>query len=100
MIKTPNETCDKCGMEIEVPDYDETQPISKYFPKWQRAILKHAWQHHHGDFPQVLKSFTQFIKWLRTPEGKQWNRKQGHWRAKTLNGFVTLYCRSKNEATP
>jgi len=93
-MKIKNETCDKCGMEIEVPDYDETQPMSGYFPKWQRAVLKHAWQYHRVDFPPQFKSFTQFIKWLPTPEGKVWNRQQGHWRDRMLNGFVTLYCRS------
>ena len=92
MIKIKNEICGKCGMEIEIPDYDETRPISEYFPKWERAVLKHGWQHHRGDFPPEFKSFTQFMKWLRTPEGKAWNRKQGFWGIKTLNGCVTIYC--------
>ena len=95
MVKVKNHICSKCGMEIELPDFDETKPISEYFPKWERAVLKHGWQHHHEDFPPQFKSFTQFMKWLVTPEGKQWNRKQGLWRIKTLNGFVSLYCRSK-----
>jgi hypothetical protein len=64
-------------MAIEVPDYDETRPISEYFPKWERAVLKHGWQCHRDDFPPQLKSFTQFMKWIRTPEGKEWNHKQG-----------------------
>jgi len=96
MIKVKNDICDRCGMEIEVPDFDETRPMSVYFSKWERAILKHAWQHHREEFPQNLKSLTQFMKWLRTPEGKQWNRRQGMWRIKGLNGFVTLFCKSED----
>ena len=92
-MKLKNHICTKCGMEIELPDFDETQPISEYFPKWERAVLKHGWEHHREDFPPQFKSFSQFMKWLGTPEGKQWNRKQGKWRNKILNGFVTIYCR-------
>jgi len=91
-VKIKNHICTKCGMEIELPDFDETRPISEYFPKWERAVLKHGWQHHPEDFPPQFKSFNQFMKWLVTPEGKQWNRQQGKWRHKTLNGFVTIYC--------
>ena len=97
MIKVKSHICTKCGMEVELPDFDETKPVSEYFKKWERAILKHAWEHHHEDFPPEIKSFTQFMKWLVTPEGKQWNRQQGHWRNKILGGFVTLYCRRKDE---
>ena len=92
-MKIKNETCNKCGIDIETPDYDETRPISEYFPKWERALLKHGWQHHRSDFPPEFKSFTKFMKWSSTPDGKEWNRKQGRWRNKVLNGFVTLYCR-------
>ncbi len=100
-MKPKSEFCDKCGMEFELPDVDETKPMSQYWPKYQRAILKHAWQHHREDFPPQFKSFTKFMTWLKTPEGKGWNRKQGHWRNKVLNGFVTLYCRKENgHATP
>ena len=76
-MKLKDHICTKCGMAIEVPDYDETRPISEYFPKWERAVLKHGWQCHRDDFPPQLKSFTQFMKWIRTPEGKEWNQKQG-----------------------
>ena len=76
-MKIKNETCDKCGMKIEVPDCDETRPISEYLPRWERAVLKHGWDCHREDFPHQFKSFTQFMKWVRTPEGKKWNRKQG-----------------------
>ncbi len=96
-MKIKNETCDKCGMAVELPDFDETRPISEYFPKWERAVLKHDWHHHRKDFPPEFKSFIKFMKWLTTPEGKQWNRQQGKWRNKLLNGFVTLYCRRENE---
>ena len=96
-MKIKNEPCSKCGVEIEVPDYDETRPISEYFPKWERAVLKHGWQHHRSDFPPQLKAFSQFMKWLMTPEGKQWNRQQGKWRMKHLSGFVNLFSRRENE---
>jgi len=101
-MKLKNHICTKCGMEIELPDFDETQPISEYFPKWERAVLKHGWDRHREDFPPQFKSFSQFMKWLGTPEGKQWNRKQGKWRNKILNGFVTIYCRGVEDepATP
>ncbi|MBA7713730.1 hypothetical protein ES703_122740 [subsurface metagenome] len=75
-MKIKNETCDKCGMEFEVPEFDEERPVSEYFPKWDRAVLKHGWQHHHSDFPPQFRSFTRFMKWLTTPEGKQWNRRE------------------------
>ena len=97
MVKVKNHVCSKCNMEVEVPDFDETKPMSEYWPKWERAVLKHAWQQHRKDFPPQLKSFSQFMTWLKTPEGKGWNRKQGHWRNKILNGFVTLYCRKNDE---
>ena len=101
MIKVKNHICTKCGTEIELPDFDETQPISEYFPKWERTVLKHAWEHHPEDFPPGFKSFSQFMKWLGTPEGKGWNCKQGRWRSKILSGSATLYCRRENEpATP
>jgi hypothetical protein len=77
MIKVKNHICSKCGLPIEVPDYDETRPISEYFPKWERTILKHGWQYHREDFPPQFKSFTRFMKWVRSPEGKEWNQKQG-----------------------
>ena len=96
MMRIKNETCSKCGMELELPDYDETKPISEYFPRWERAVLKHGWQHHREDFPSQFKSFTEFMKWLRTPEGKGWNRKQGKWRNKILNGFVTIFVRKED----
>ena len=97
-MKIKNETCDKCGMEIKVPEYDVTRPMSEYFPKWERAVLKHGWQHHREDFPPEFKSFTQFMKWLRTREGKHWNRQQGKWRMRLLNGFVTLFRSREYEA--
>jgi len=97
VIKVKNHTCTKCGMEIELPDFDEMEPISEYFPKWERTVLKHAWQHHHEDLPTQFKSFTKFMVWLGTPDGKGWNRLQGKWRNKILNGFVTIYCRKKDE---
>jgi len=75
-MKVKNHICSKCGMPIELPDFDETQPFYEYVPKIDRAILKHAWQYHRDDFPPQFKSFTQFMKWVRTPEGKEWNRKQ------------------------
>lgn len=37
MIKVKNDICDKCGMEIDVPDYDETRPMSGFFKKYERA---------------------------------------------------------------
>ena len=79
----------------DTPSLDEARPVSEYFPKWERAVLKYGWQHHRADFPPQFKSFTQFMKWLTSPEGKQWNRKQGKWRNKVLNGFVTLFSRGK-----
>ena len=97
-MKLKNHICSKCGMEIELPDFDaETQPISEYFPKWERTVLKHGWQHHREDFPPQFKYFSRFMNWLRTPEGKGWNRQQGKWRNKILNGFVTMYCRVNDE---
>ena len=64
-------------MEVELPEFDETRPVYEYLPKWRRAIFKHAWQCHHADFPPQFTSLTQFMKWLRTPEGKEWDSKQG-----------------------
>jgi len=75
-MKTKNHICTKCGMEIELPDFNETRPISEYFPKSERAVLKHGWQHHREDFPPQFKSLNQFMKWFRTPEGKEWGGKQ------------------------
>ena len=97
MIKVKNHICSKCSMEVEVPDFDDTRPISEYFPKWERAVLKHGWQYHRDDFPPQFKSFTKFMRWLRTPEGKEWNRKQDHWSHQILSNFVTIYCRRENE---
>ncbi|MBA7483034.1 hypothetical protein ES705_42160 [subsurface metagenome] len=97
MIKVKNHICTKCRMEVELPDFDETRPVSEYFPKWERAVLKHGWQHHREDFPPQFKSFSKLMKWLITPEGKLWNRQQGKWRNKILNGLVTTYCRIENE---
>ncbi len=91
MTKVKNHICDKCGMAIKVPDFDETQPMDKYWLKWERALLKHGWQCHREEFPLEFKSFTQFLKWFRSPEGKAWNRQQGMWRRRLLNGFVTLF---------
>ena len=100
-MKLKNHICTKCGMEIELPEFDEAQPISEYFPKWERTVLKHGWKYHHEDFPPQFKSFAKFMNWLVTPEGKQWNRLQGKWRNKILNGFVTVYCRGvEDEPTP
>ncbi|MBA7567358.1 hypothetical protein ES708_09069 [subsurface metagenome] len=69
-MKVRNDICDKCGMEIEVPDYDVRQPFYDYRPKLERAIFEHAWQCHREDFPPQFKSLTQFLKWLRTPQGQ------------------------------
>ena len=96
-MKLKDHVCTKCGAAVELPDFDEAQPISEYFPKWERTVLKHGWDHHRKDFPPQFKSFSQFMKWLGTPEGKLWNRQQGKWRNKILNGFVTLYCRRGDE---
>jgi len=81
-MKVANHICTKCGMKVEVPDYDETRPLYEHFRKRERAILKHAWQCHREDFPPQFKSpqfksFTQFMKWITTPEGKEWDQKQG-----------------------
>jgi len=76
-MKVKSHICSKCEMEVELPDFDETRPFYEYVPKMDRAILKHAWQYHREDFPPEFKSFTRFMKWLRTPEGKEWNQKQG-----------------------
>ena len=76
-MKLKDHICTKCGMAIESPEFDDTRPVSEYFPKCERAVLKHAWKYHREDFPPQFKSFTQFINWLTTPEGKQWNRQQG-----------------------
>ncbi|MBA7691597.1 hypothetical protein ES703_100145 [subsurface metagenome] len=70
MIKVKNEVCSKCGTEIEFPDYDISGPFYDYRPKVERAIFKHFWQHHHEDFPPQFKSLTQFLKWLRDPQGQ------------------------------
>ena len=77
MIKVKNHICTKCGAEIELPDFDETLPFYEYWQNVYRAFFKHAWQCHREDFPPQFTSLTQFLKWLRTPEGKEWDRKQG-----------------------
>ena len=69
--------CGKCGMEIQGPDWDTRYPFYTYIPKMKWAIFKHAWQYHRSDFPPQFTSLSQFLKWLRTPEGKGWDRKQG-----------------------
>ena len=76
-MKVANHICTKCGMAIEIPEFDDTRPVSEYFRKCERAVLKHAWQCHREDFPPQFKSFTQFMKWRTTPEGKEWDQKQG-----------------------
>jgi len=96
-MKPKNHICSKCGMEVEVPDVDEKKPMSEYWPKYERALLRHGWQHHREDFPPEFKSFSKLMKWLISPEGKQWNRKQGHWRNRVLNGLVTVYCQREDE---
>ena len=75
-MKVASHICTKCGMEVELPDYDETRPIYQYWPKVDRAILKHAWRQHPEDFPDEFSSFSQFFKWLRTSEGRKWDGKQ------------------------
>ena len=69
-MKVPNDTCDKCGREIVLPDYDTSRPFYDYRPERERAIFKHFWQYHHEDFPPQFKSFTQFLEWLRSSQGQ------------------------------
>ena len=69
MIKA-NEVCLECGRTIELPDFDIRQPFYEYMPKRERALVKHYWQYHREGFPPRFKSLTQFVKWLRTPEGQ------------------------------
>ena len=102
MVKVKDHICTKCGVNIKLPDFDETKPISEYFRRWELTVLKHGWRHHHEDFPPQFKSFNKFMSWLLgTPEGKAWNRLQGKWRNKILNGLVTHYSNKEDEpATP
>lgn len=76
LIPTPSRPCSQCGREIEFPAFDELEPFGKYAPKYNRAILKHAWAYHREDFPPEFTSLTQFMKWSTTPEGKAWDKKQ------------------------
>jgi hypothetical protein len=76
-MKVRNHICAKCGMEVELPDFDETRPLYEYRRKMDRAILKHAWQCHRKDFPPQFTSLSQFMRWRRTPEGREWDEKQG-----------------------
>lgn len=76
-IKVTKEICAKRGMEIEIPSFDKRRPLYEYSRKWGRVILKHGWQYHRLDFPPQFKSFTQFMRWLSSPEGKEWDQKQG-----------------------
>lgn len=77
VMKVANHICTKCGMAVEMPDYDDTQPLYEFFPKCERAVLKHGWQCHREDFPHQFRTFTEFMKWITTPEGREWDRKQG-----------------------
>jgi len=76
-MKVKNHTCTKCGMEFEIPPWDMTSPFYRHVPRITKAILKHAWQYHREDFPPQVTSLTAFLKWVRTPEGREWDRKQG-----------------------
>jgi len=69
-------TCRQCGRPIEVPAYDETQPFYKNFRRYERAVLKHGWLYHRQDFPPEFKSFSRFMRWITTPEGRAWDKKQ------------------------
>jgi len=77
VVKVANHICTKCGMTVEMPDFDETRPLYEHFRKCERAVLKHAWQYHREDFPPQFRTFTEFMKWITTPEGREWDRKQG-----------------------
>lgn len=75
--------CKKCGATIQLPDpgfdkYTFTESkLSQYGRRRTRAILKHAWQAHREDFPSQFRTFTEFMRWIYTPEGLDWDHKQG-----------------------
>lgn len=69
--------CAKCGMNVPMPYVDDLEPLYKQFPRAKRAIMKHAWECHREDFPPQFTSLTRFLRWASTPEGKDWDEKQG-----------------------
>lgn len=77
LYPTKAHICKKCGMNIPMPHWDDFSPLYKMFDKAKRAILKHAWECHREDFPPQCTSLTKFLRWLTTPEGKEWNETQG-----------------------
>jgi len=77
IMKVADHICSKCERAVQVPDWDDTEPFYKYFRRWERAVLKHGWLYHREDFPAQFTSFSQFMRWITTPEGWAWDEKQG-----------------------
>jgi len=76
MIKAPRQVCVRCGRKIDIPDLDETRPLEDNLLEGARAILKHGWRYHRSDFPPQIRSFRQFMKWMLSPEGREWTTGQ------------------------
>ena len=68
--------CARCGRDIEFPAFDDLEPFYKYHPKYERAVLKHAWEYHREDFPPQFRTFSEFLRWIKTPEGRAWDQKR------------------------
>ena len=70
--------CRKCGREITFRDWNpDTEPMHYAERRWARAVLRHGWQYHREDFPEDFRTFTEFMEWYYTPEGREWDAKQG-----------------------
>ena len=70
--------CKKCGGEITYRNWNpNTEPMYYAERRWNRAVLRHGWRCHREDFPGGFRTFTEFMRWYSTPEGREWDAKQG-----------------------
>jgi len=54
-----------------------TEPMHYAERRRAMAVLRHGWQDHREDFPESFRTFTEFMEWYYTPEGREWDVKQG-----------------------
>jgi hypothetical protein len=79
-------TCRICGEEIiyrkttsvprDDPFFNSLKEIRLAGERHDRALLKHVWDKHRDEFPPEFKTFTQFYKWLKSSESRDWRLKR------------------------
>ena len=55
--------CNKCGLLVS-------------HRKAEKALLRHEWHDHREDAPKNLRTFSEFVEWCNTAEGKRWVKSQ------------------------